>query len=90
MQIDNCSYTRVNWKNKETALTTPVNANNLNQMDSGINTIKEHSNLVGYAVNKLIQDLSAIKIVDSEEDLPDVGENGTLYLVLEAESEEET
>ena len=71
---DTVSYTRVNWKNKETALTTPINATNLNKMDKGIDDLKN-------AVNTLTTDVVAIKVVNSENDLPDPGAANTIYFV---------
>ena len=68
------TYNRVNWKDKQTALTTPMNAENLNRMDQGIKAATD-------AINTLTTDVVAIKILDNEEELPDPGEANTIYFI---------
>lgn len=86
--INPISYVKLIWKNRGTALTTPVNATNLNHIENGIDAVTTQSNAIAEALNPMIQDVTSIKVVDSEEDLPEVGVAGRLYLV-KAESEEE-
>ena len=75
---DTITYERINWKNKETAQTTPINATNLNKMDKGLDdTVK--------VVNALTTDVLGLKVVDSEEELPEVGEDNVIYFVKESE-----
>lgn len=68
------TYDRVNWKDKQTALTTPMNAENLNKMDKGIKDLAD-------ALNDLTQDVEKIRIYDSIEELPEVGEEKTIYFI---------
>ena len=86
--INPITYVKTIWKNKETALTTPVNATNLNHIENGIDAVTTQSNAIAEAVNAMTQDVTAgITVVDSEEDLPEVGVVGRLYLVKESEEE---
>lgn len=86
--INPITYVLIKWKNRETALTTPCNATNLNHMDDGIAAATEKVNEIASAVNAMTQDVTAgITVVDSEEDLPEVGVAGRLYLVKESEEE---
>ncbi|MBP5304700.1 MAG: hypothetical protein J6Z02_02520 [Lachnospiraceae bacterium] len=66
------TYNRVNWKDKQTALTTPMNAENLNKMDAGIKNLTD-------AFNDLTQDMERVRIYDSPEELPTVGQAKTIY-----------
>lgn len=66
------TYNRINWKDKQTALTTPMNAENLNKLDKGIKDLTD-------AFNTLTQDIEKIRIYDSPEALPTVGEAKTIY-----------
>lgn len=86
--INPITYVKTIWKNKETALTTPVNATNLNHIENGIDAVTTQSNETAAAVNAMTEDITSIKLVDSEEDLPEVGVAGRLYLVKESEEEE--
>lgn len=74
------TYNRINWKDKQTALTTPMNAENLNKMDKGLKDLTD-------AFNELTQDVEKIRIYDSEEDLPEVGQAKTIYFIKESEEE---
>lgn len=86
--INPITYVKTVWKNRETALTTPVNATNLNHIENGIDAVTTQSNETAAAVNALTQDITGgIEVVDSEEDLPEVGVAGRLYLVKESEEE---
>lgn len=88
--INPITYVKLIWKNKETALTTPVNATNLNHIENGIEAVTTQSNQTAEAVNALTQDITGgIVIVESEEDLPAEGVAGRLYLVMESEESEE-
>lgn len=86
--INPITYVKTIWKNRETALTTPVNATNLNHIENGIDAVTTQSNATAAAVNALTQDITGgIVVVDNEEDLPEVGVEGRLYLVKESEEE---
>lgn len=85
--INPITYVKTIWKNRETALTTPVNATNLNHIENGIDAVTTQSNEIAEAVNAMTQDVTSIVMVDSEEDIPIVGVAGTLYLVKESEEE---
>lgn len=87
--INPITYVKTVWKNKETALTTPVNATNLNHIENGIDAVTSQSNETAAAVNALTQDITSIVLVDDEEDLPAEGVAGRLYLVKESEESEE-
>jgi len=85
--INPITYVKLLWKNKETALTTPVNANNLNRMENGIDAVTTQSNAIAEVVNALTTDVIAIKIVDSEDELPEIGAAKTIYYVKQEEEE---
>lgn len=85
--INPITYVKTIWKNRETALTTPVNATNLNHIENGIDAVTTQSNTIAEAVNAMTQDVTSIVMVDSEEDIPAVGVAGRLYLVKESEEE---
>lgn len=86
--INPITYVKTIWKNRETALTTPVNATNLNHIENGIDAVTTQSNAIAEAVNAMTQDVTAgITVVNSEEDLPEIGVAGRLYLVKESEEE---
>lgn len=85
--INPITYALIKWKNRETALTTPCNATNLNHMDDGIAAATEKVNEIATAVNAMTKDVTSIVMVDSEEDIPEVGVAGRLYLVKESEEE---
>lgn len=69
------TYNRVNWKDKQTALTTPMNAENLNKMDKGIKDLTD-------AFNDLTQDMVRVRIYDNPEELPTTGQEKTIYFTM--------
>ena len=56
--INPITYIKTIWKNRETALTTPVNATNLNHIENGIDAVTAQSNETAAAVNALTQDIT--------------------------------
>lgn len=79
--IDSITYSKLQWKDRETSLTTPVNSNNLNRIENGVETATNKLNEVIQALNKLTEDVDTIVILDSPDDLPEVGEEKTLYFI---------
>ena len=85
--IDPITYSKLQWKDKEVSLITPVNANNLNRIENGVDAATTKINEIVQKFNDLTQDMERVRIYDSEEDLPEVGQAKTIYFIKESEEE---
>lgn len=83
--INPITYIKLLWKDKGTALTTPVNSTNLNHIENGIDAVTTQSNAIAEVVNNLTTDVVGMKVVDSEEELPEEGEANVIYFVKQSE-----
>ena len=77
--IDPITYSKLQWKDKEVGLITPVNSNNLNRIENGVDAATNKINEIIEAYNDLTQDVERVRIYDSPDDLPEVGQTKTIY-----------
>lgn len=77
--IDPITYSKLQWKDKEVGLITPVNSNNLNRIEDGVAAATNKINEMIEAYNDLTQDMERVRIYDSPDDLPEVGQAKTIY-----------